>query len=222
MKYQWVLFDADDTLFHFDDKAGLQHMFQQYDVDFSDQDYLDYKAINSQAWVDYQNGDISADILKTRRFMKWSEQLSVQPQQLNSHFLTSMAQICKPIAGVEDVLNKLVGKVKMVIITNGFTELQKIRLENTGFTDFFSAVVTSEQVGVAKPHKGIFDFTLNHIKHQDKSSVLMVGDNVHSDILGANQAGIDGCWLNSKEEVSPSHIKPTYQIKSLSELELLL
>ncbi|BCQ46929.1 hypothetical protein ERHA55_44560 [Erwinia rhapontici] len=54
--WDWILFDADDTLFHFDAFAGLQRLFQQYDVQFSRADYDDYQAINKPLWVDYQNG----------------------------------------------------------------------------------------------------------------------------------------------------------------------
>jgi len=222
MKYQWILFDADETLFHFDDKAGLQHMFQQYDVAFSEEDYLAYKYINNQVWIDYQNGDTTADILKTKRFLSWSERLSISPLQLNSEFLKSMVQICKPLAGVETLLQEFSSHVKMAIVTNGFSELQKARLDRSGLSEYISAVITSEHVGVAKPDSKIFHYTLEQIDHQDKASVLMVGDNVHSDILGANKVGIDSCWLNRKGEVAPNHIKPTYQIKEISELSPIL
>ncbi len=63
-----ILFDADETLFHFDAFAGLQRMFTRYDVQFSDRDYADYQAINKPLWVDYQNGTITAAQLQTQRF----------------------------------------------------------------------------------------------------------------------------------------------------------
>lgn len=45
----------------------------------------------------------------------------------------------------------------MGIITNGFTELQSIRLERTGMTDYFDHVIISEEVGVAKPDAEILN-----------------------------------------------------------------
>ncbi len=74
-----ILFDADDTLFHFDAFAGLQRLFAGYDVQFTHQDYADYQAINKPLWVDYQSGVISALQLQTRRFNGWTEKLSVAP-----------------------------------------------------------------------------------------------------------------------------------------------
>lgn len=222
MKYQWILFDADETLFHFDAKAGLQHMFAQHGVHFHDDHFLEYKALNDQLWIDYQNNDITVAELKTKRFITWADHLSISPNTLNSQFLTSMAQICQPLEGVVSLLEKLSLRAKLGIITNGFTELQQVRLENTGLSHHFSAVITSEQVGTAKPDKRIFDYALEQIKHNERASVLMVGDNVHSDILGANHAGFDSCWLNVEQKPLPEHIQATYQVQSMSELETLL
>ncbi|TBR44362.1 dUMP phosphatase [Marinomonas agarivorans] len=222
MKYQWVLFDADDTLFHFDAKAGLQHMFAQHDVDFSDEHFFEYKRVNDQLWVDYQNNQVTVSDLKTRRFTKWAEHLSISPETLNNQFLASMAKICQPLEGVVELLNTLSNHSKLAIITNGFTQLQQVRLQNTGLADYFSTIITSEEAGVAKPDPAIFNYALEQIQHTDRKSVLMVGDNPHSDILGANKAGFDSCWLNVNKQPLPDHIAATYQVHSMVELEGLI
>ena len=72
MKYKWVLFDADETLFHFDAYQGLKQMFSQFEVDFTLDDYEIYQKLNKPLWVDYQNGDISAKQLQNQRFESWS------------------------------------------------------------------------------------------------------------------------------------------------------
>ena len=59
--YEWILFDADETLFHFDAFAGLQLMFSRFDVQFTAQDYAAYQAVNKALWVDYQKGDVTAE-----------------------------------------------------------------------------------------------------------------------------------------------------------------
>lgn len=48
-----------------------------------------------------------------------------------------MADICSLLPGARELVDALSGKVNMGIITNGFTELQTIRLERTGFKDIF-------------------------------------------------------------------------------------
>ncbi|GDX05476.1 pyrimidine 5'-nucleotidase [Buttiauxella sp. A111] len=222
MNWDWILFDADETLFTFDAFGGLQRMFLDYSVTFTAEDFQDYQAINKPLWVDYQNGVISALQLQHQRFQGWSERLSVPAGDLNAAFLNAMAEICVPLPGAVSLLNALKDKVKIGIITNGFTALQQIRLERTGLRDYFDLLVISEQVGVAKPDRKIFDFTFEEMGNPPRERVLMVGDTAESDILGGINAGIPTCWLNAHGRNLPEGITPTWEVTSLSELERLL
>lgn len=222
MNWDWILFDADETLFTFDAFGGLQRMFLDYSVTFTAQDFQDYQAVNKPLWTDYQNGTISALQLQHQRFEGWSERLSVPAGDLNAAFLNAMAEICVPLPGAVSLLNALKDKVKIGIITNGFTALQQIRLERTGLRDYFDLLVISEQVGVAKPDRKIFDYTFEQMGQPPRDRVLMVGDTAESDILGGMNAGIATCWLNAHGRSLPEGIMPTWEVTSLSELERLL
>lgn len=222
MKWDWIFFDADETLFTFDSFSGLQRMFLDYSVTFTAEDFQDYQAVNKPLWVDYQNGAITSLQLQRQRFVSWGEQLSVPPEELNSAFMNAMAEICAPLPGAASLINALKGKVKMGIITNGFTALQQIRLERTGFRDDFDLLIISEEVGVAKPDRRIFEYALEQAGMPDRSRVLMVGDTAESDILGGMNAGWSTCWLNAHQRPLPEGIKPDWTVTSLSELELLL
>ncbi|MFB0710941.1 pyrimidine 5'-nucleotidase [Buttiauxella noackiae] len=222
MNWDWILFDADETLFTFDAFGGLQRIFLDYSVTFTAQDFQDYQAVNKPLWTDYQNGTISALQLQHQRFEGWSERLSVPAGDLNAAFLNAMAEICVPLPGAVSLLNALKDKVKIGIITNGFTALQQIRLERTGLRDYFDLLVISEQVGVAKPDRKIFDYTFEQMGQPPRDRVLMVGDTAESDILGGMNAGIATCWLNAHGRSLPEGIMPTWEVTSLSELERLL
>ena len=222
MKYQWILFDADETLFYFDAFKGLQRMFTQFKINFTLSDFEIYQRVNKPLWVDYQDGRITAAQLQHKRFEYWAKKLSVTTRQLNSAFLMAMADICTMLPGAEMLIKSLVGKVNMGIITNGFAELQTIRLQRTGLIEHFSPLVISEEVGVAKPHVDIFEHAFKQMNYPSKSTILMVGDNIHSDIQGGINAGIDTCWLNVAQAEKPADITPRYQIASLQELPPLL
>jgi 5'-nucleotidase len=222
MKYQWILFDADETLFHFDSYQGLKLMFSRFDVNFTRQDFTHYQAINVPLWVNYQEGKMSATQLKEQRFQSWAAHLDVSAQSLNSAFLMAMADICALLPGAKQLIQALSGKVKMGIITNGFTDLQQIRLQRTGLQDKFYPLVISEQVGIAKPDPGIFEHAFIQMDNPAKRQILMVGDNPHSDIQGGINAGIDTCWLNTNKQDKPLGIEPNYQVSSLAELQQLL
>ena len=82
MKWDWIFFDADETLFTFDSFGGLQRMFLDYSVTFTAEDFQDYQAVNKPLWVDYQNGAITALQLQHQRFDVWAERLNVSRVRL--------------------------------------------------------------------------------------------------------------------------------------------
>lgn len=215
MKYQWILFDADETLYSFNSYLGLKPMLARYGIDFTLQDYADFQSINQPLWVAYQNQEITARELQITRFAKLAAQTGQDPLALNQELMAEMALASKPLENTLEMLNLLKDKVKMGIVTNGFRALQRKRLENTFTTDFFELVVVSEDVGVAKPDKRIFDYAFEQMGKIDKSKILMVGDTLASDILGGNQSGIDTCWFNPTAKHNDTDIQPTYEIRSI-------
>ncbi|WP_194400876.1 pyrimidine 5'-nucleotidase [Klebsiella variicola] len=222
MKWDWIFFDADETLFSFDSFSGLQRMFLDYSVTFTAEDFQDYQAVNKPLWVDYQNGVITSLQLQHQRFDSWAERLNVKPGELNDAFMNAMAEICAPLPGAVSLLNALQGKVRMGIITNGFTSLQQTRLERTGLRDHFDLLIISEEVGVAKPDARIFDYALAQAGNPPRSRVLMVGDTAESDIRGGVNACLATCWLNAHQQTLPVDLQPDWTVTSLSELEQLL
>ncbi len=216
--YEWVLFDADDTLFRFDSYSGLRKLFSSYRVDFTPADYQAYQATNLPLWGEYQNGKITAETLKKRRFEAWSERLKVDALELNRGFLLAMADLCTPMDGVKELLSMLHGNTRLGIITNGFVDLQEIRLERTGLRSFFDLLVISEQVGFAKPEPEIFQYAFEQMGQPARHRILMIGDNPHSDILGGNRAGIDTLWVNARMIDCPEGVHPTFELESLKHL----
>ncbi len=222
MQYEWILFDADETLFHWDAFEGMQLMFSRLETEFTQADYEQYQSINKPLWVDYQDGKITAGELQTTRFTHWAQKLGLSTEHLNTAFLHAMADISVLLPGADHLLRQLSGKAKLGIITNGFTQLQKVRLKRTGLQDVFSLLVISEEVGFAKPHAGIFEHAFGHMNHPDKDKILMVGDNPHSDIQGGINAGIHTCWLNRHQQEKPQGIEPQVEVDSLDALHAWL
>ena len=218
MRYNWVLFDADETLFSFNSYLGLTAMLKRYGIDFTREDYDAFQAVNKLLWVAYQNNEITAEDIQMRRFAKLSKQTGVNQIQLNQELMAEMAKVSKPLDDVLKMLEALYPEVKMGIITNGFTELQQQRLQNTQTERFFEMVVVSEQIGVAKPDRKVFDYAFSLMDDLDKTKILMVGDTLASDILGGYNSGIDTCWFNHANLVNDTKIQPTYEIKDIREL----
>lgn len=219
MQYDWILFDADETIFRFDAFRGLQTMLAPRGVTFTQDDFDEYQKINKPAWVKYQNGEIDADQLKHGRFVPLATRLNVTPEELQQDFLRAMGEVCEPLPGAKPLLDALKGNVKLGIVTNGFVDLQQVRLEKNGLAQHFDVVVCSEAVGCAKPDARIFEYALTEMGQPNKQRVMMVGDNPHSDILGGMNIGVDTCWLNEANEPVPEGITPTLQVKDLAQLQ---
>lgn len=218
MQYDWILFDADETIFRFDAFLGLQTMLASKGMTFTADDFTEYQKINKPAWVKYQNGEIDVDQLKYGRFVPLAKRIHSTPQLLQQDFLKAMSDICVPLPGAKELLEALRGHVKLGIVTNGFVDLQQARLEKNGLYEHFDVIVCSEAVGCAKPDPRIFEYALKTMGHPDKQRVLMVGDNPHSDILGGMQIGFDTCWLNENQEPVPEGITPTLHVTHLEQL----
>ena len=109
---------------------------------------------------------------------------------------------------------------KLYAASNSFGHLQRKRLTLAGVMPFFEGTYISMDIGYDKPDRRFYDFALNDAQ-LSADEVLMVGDSMTTDIIGAQQVGIDTCWFN------PTHrpiedTQPTYEIQSLSQLLSIL
>jgi putative hydrolase of the HAD superfamily len=79
--------------------------------------------------------------------------------------------------------------VKLGILTNGRSDLQRSVVKALGFAPLVSAIVVSEEVGCRKPQREIFDIALALVASAPQESI-MVGDDPMADIEGASNAGM--------------------------------
>lgn len=220
--YDWVLFDADDTLFHFDGSLGLRALFERHQAAYSDAEFAAFQQLNKPLWERYAQGLVSAEQVQVERFVGLAERFAVRAELLNEQFISAMAELCQPLPGAVELVHALREQVQLGIITNGFTELQDRRMQRVGFDQHFELLVISEQVGVAKPHIDIFEHAFARMQQPPRERILMVGDNLHTDILGGRNAGIHTCWLNHHGKPIPEDLQPTYAVKDLHQLHQLL
>ena len=93
-----------------------------------------------------------------------------------------------------DVLEYLTNKgYKLGVIANQKTGL-KNRLEEFGILKYFDIVIASEEVGVSKPDKKIFNLALSKVKCIPQECI-MIGDRLDNDILPAIQISMKTIWV---------------------------
>lgn len=222
MKYEYILFDADETLFSFDNFTGIKRLLKGYNKPFSEADFIKYQTYNKRLWQRYQDHEIDATFLQEERFVELAKLVGVSAKQLNNEFLDTMAEICQPLPGAMALLDRLHGKATLGIITNGLARMQHKRIAHTGLEGRFACLVISEETGVPKPHISIFEHTFALLGNPDKSKILMVGDTLSSDIAGGQNAGVDTCWLQHPGIALPTNVHPTYHITHLDQLQKIL
>jgi 2-haloacid dehalogenase len=220
--YQWLLLDADGTLFDYDraEMAALRLTFEAAGQTFHPSYAEAYRRINAAIWREFELGQITQELLRTRRFAQLFDEVQVDLdlEHFSSAYLRNLALGTDLLDGAEELLRALYGRVGLALITNGLKDVQRPRLERSTIGGCFDAVVISEEVGAAKPDPAIFDVALARMGHPRREEVLMVGDSPTSDVAGANRSGIDACWFNPAGLPLPPGLEVRYQIRELGEL----
>jgi len=199
LKYTHIFFDLDHTLWDYDFNARkvLLEMFEQFNLsnhsNTSPEEFLGlfFKA-NATLWHHYNMGVISRDEIRNDRFrmiMKQCQGNVELADDLSNYFLHHCPRQTKIIDGADHILAYLSEKYKIYIITNGFDDVQWIKLKASGLGKYVHDMYTSETIGFRKPAPEIFEYALSETKGVPELSI-MVGDNPTTDIDGANKAGL--------------------------------
>ena len=226
MNYKWLLFDLDGTLFDYDkaESIALEKAFNEFNHKF-DHTYNDaYIEINKLLWTDFEQGKITTQKLRFKRFEILFSNLNINydPKMFSDCYLANLSGESHLIEGAEVVLDSLFEKAGLVLITNGIKEVQRLRLEKSAIKKYFAEIVISEEVGTAKPDKLIFDAVFEKMNYPPKKDVLIIGDSLSSDIKGGNDYGIDTCWFNPKQKPYESDIRAKHEIDQLYDVLMIV
>ena len=224
--YDWLLFDADGTLFDYDlaEEKALESTFHDLNLPFADDYRLAYREINRQIWIDFENRKITAEALRTRRFELLFNAIgiSADPESFSPRYLVRLSQQAHLIEGAEAVVKALAGTFRLAIITNGLSDVQRPRLAHSPLQPFFDEVAISEEIGAGKPDPAYFEAVFNRIAARfappRKDRVLVIGDSLSSDIQGGIHFGLATCWFNPSGKPARAGLQPTYEIRQLAQL----
>ena len=230
MKYRHLFFDLDHTLWDFETNADetLRHLFAEHNISrhgVSVEKFIkEYSDINHGLWRLYQGGKINQQQLRATRFPRTFAQLGLReedsPAGISEQFTNILPQKKAVFPYTYEVLDYLRDKgYRLHLITNGFRDVQYIKLDASRLTDYFEEIVTSECCGHLKPDTRIFEHALERTGATAQES-LMIGDNLECDVLGAYNAGLDQVYFNPAKRRHFNHI--TYEISCLSELKEIL
>ncbi|EPY6471103.1 YjjG family noncanonical pyrimidine nucleotidase [Clostridium sporogenes] len=227
MKYEIIIFDADETLFDFkkSEKDAFKNAMLEFNIKYNEKHHLKvYKDINTVIWKELENGLITQEELKVERFKRLSYKLNIKFNEYDfaKSYMKHLSHASFLYDDSINLIENLHKNYRLSIVTNGLKDVQNNRIRKSIIGKYFEDIVISEEVQVSKPNPKIFEHALNNMKHTDKSNVLMVGDSLTSDIQGGINLGIDTCWFNPNKIINETGIKPTYEIFNLMELKNIL
>lgn len=229
-KYQHIFFDLDHTLWDFD-KNTVETIREIYDIyDFSKWDFFTFhefmevfREVNNHLWDKYNHGFIDQMELRNSRFGIILKKLGVAaeniPQGIGKKYLELSPIKPNVLPFTHDMLAYLKPKYRLHILSNGFVDVQHTKLKASKIHEYFEVIITSDSSGFRKPQKEIFEFAMSQAG-ATIDNALMIGDNLDTDIIGAQNASMDHVFFNPnkvKHQLTLMH-----EIHSLKEIMHIL
>jgi YjjG family noncanonical pyrimidine nucleotidase len=222
-RYQWLIFDADGTLFdfHLGETTALQKTARKHDITYTQHLHDAYSAISAVLWKKFELGEISLMHLRVVRFERLFAELGIdlEAESFNLDFMEALGEQRQLLPGAEEVVRDLSSRFRLLLATNGIAVVQRPRFSGSSIRRYFQDVVISDEIGVAKPQIGFMAEAFSRMGEPKKSEVLMIGDSLTSDIAGGVNFGIDTCWFNPNGFGLDGSPKPTFTIADLTEID---
>lgn len=221
-RYDFVLFDADNTLFDFDraEHEALRLALEAFSIPCTPETEARYVSINSGLWAMLDRGEATREWLVVERFARLTRELGVEadPQALNRTYLDKLGEQPFLLPGAEEVCRALGQHCTLAILTNGVARAQRGRFDRSPLAGLIPHLFISEEVGASKPSPAFFRPVLDALGVTNPRRALMVGDNLTTDIGGAAALGLDTAWYNPRRLPHTGTICPTWEIARLAEL----
>ncbi|MCB9187183.1 MAG: noncanonical pyrimidine nucleotidase, YjjG family [Flavobacteriales bacterium] len=226
---QYVFFDLDRTLWDFESnsEATLKELFSEFGLTeklgVSDDDFIhEYKRINELFWEDYRNGVIKKEELRYARFEAAMKFFGHSDRRMASEigelYISRSPKKTGLVDGCIEVLEYLHSKYALHIITNGFEEVQHIKMKSSGLDPYFGHVITSESAGAKKPDPIIFHHAAELTGAKPENSI-MIGDHFEADVIGALEVGWKAVLYEPNKEKSKGteflHIQHLTELKEV-------
>ncbi len=220
-----ILWDVDNTLLNFlaAEKASMRACFAALKLgECTDEMIRRYSEINKTYWQRLERGEITKPEVLVGRFEEFfaKEGLDVtKAPAFNDAYQLELGETCVFMDEADRLLALLKEKgYHQYAITNGTEIAQRKKLRRSGLDQIFEDAFISDCIGHEKPTEAFFDAVFAKLKDTPRSQCIVVGDSLTSDIKGANNAGLIGCWYNPRHEANTTDSVADYELDHLWKL----
>ena len=219
-----VLIDIDDTIFDFEkcSKNAFKKTLKKLDLSYKEKDFLYFNKVNDILWSKQKSGEINIEEVFTHRSIMMSKyfKLDIKKEIFNDLFVGFLYDEVEMVDGIEDLLSYLSNKYQIYAASNGLYYMQVNRIKKSNLSKYFKDIFVSDKIGYEKPDERFFNKIMDIIKYSN-NDLIMIGDSIKSDIIGAKNSNIKSIYFN-KENKKISDKNFTYQVKNLSEIKKIL
>lgn len=214
-RYDFVLLDADNTLFDFDaaERKSLRSVLASRGYTPDEATVNTYLKINTALWDAFARGEVKQDFLLVERFRRFEQAMggSHDPVAFNADYVKTLGSNGDMLPGALELCEKLSrAGCTLAIVTNGATVAQRGRYSVSPVREYIPHLFISQELGVNKPDPLFFDHVCQKLEIHDRSRAVVVGDSLSSDILGGNCSGIDTIWYNPHGAPLSGDARPTH------------
>ncbi|MDX1672111.1 MAG: HAD family hydrolase [Balneolaceae bacterium] len=203
---KFIYFDLDDTLLdhHAAEREALSDLVRDMEIlegIAADRLARTYQQINKELWERYGPGEISREQLQRSRFEDTLEALNLDGsrwEEVAGHYMQRYRNHWKWRPDAEKTLKKVGNAYPVGILTNGFLDIQKDKIERFSLEDYARHIVISEEVGYLKPRPEIFAHA-TRLTGLEPAQILYIGDSYRSDILGGSGFGWKTAWYTPRK-----------------------
>jgi len=217
-----VFFDLDHTIWDFEKNSqeALVEIFELHNDVLQEVDYHlfypKYKAINEEYWDRYRKNEVTKEVLRVGRFQDAFNEFG---HSFEYHFLDQFAKDylarspfkTNLFADAHQVLTYLKNKYKLHIITNGFKDVQYIKLRESKLSDYFDVIVCSDEIGVKKPNPAIFKFAMEKANAKPEESIMIVAC-PDADVRGALAVDMKAIWFSAEMKENKRNLLEVSQL----------
>lgn len=205
-----VFFDLDNTLWDFrkNAKFALKELYIKYDVEnrygFSFEEFHPfYHDSNESLWALIRDKKITKEELRARRFKDAFDKLGIDNDALAKIFeeecMETITNYNEVVDGAMELLDYLKPNYNLHIITNGFIEVSKRKIETSDLNGYFDTVTYADEIKILKPDPRIFSLAMEK-SGAKKDESIYIGDDWIADAVGAKAYGMSAIFFDRLEE----------------------
>lgn len=226
MNIKAVLIDIDNTVLDFDKsaRAVIIKLAKEHNIKLPDRYFDVFHRINDELWTALEQGNLEKADIYRLRWKTIFEELDIiaDYNRFEEDFRKEMRNTSIPVEGAADILEYLSNKYPVYTASNSSKLQQEIRLKNSGLSRYITGMFSSEDIGYQKPAKEFFYECCKELYPICPDEIVMIGDSIDADIIGAKNFGIKSIWFDYYNKNYENLCFTDYRISELKELKSIL